>query len=273
MSNNLDHAEQSNRELWDEIAPVHAKSYAEVRILREGGIALDDIELKEVGDVQGKTLLHLQCHIGTDTLSWARQGAIVTGVDFSPASITQARLLQQELELEARFVHANVYNLEDVLQPSFDIVYTSKGVLCWLKDLEEWARIVAHYLKPSGILYVMESHPICNIFDDTRSGELSVVHEYFHKPEPTVWDDSSPDYSDGTYVPKNPSHEWQWSISNIINALLDAGLQLEFFHEYDKVFHKHFPDMIKRSDGWYYLPGYERKLPLLFTLRARKPQE
>jgi SAM-dependent methyltransferase len=270
MSNDLERAEQANQRLWDEIAPVHARSYSEVRILRDGGIALDEIELREVGDVQGKKLLHLQCHIGTDTLSWVRRGAIVTGVDFSAVSIDHAKTLQQELNLEATFIHANVYDLRDLLNETFDIVYTSKGVLCWLRDLEEWARIVAHYLKPGGRFYLMESHPICDIFDDTRSDELSIAHRYFHSEEPTVWDDSSPDYSDENYVPENPSYEWTWTVSDIINSLIQAGLQLEFFNEYDRIFDKRFPGMVKRTDGWFYLPEYGGKLPLLFTLRAKK---
>jgi 2-polyprenyl-3-methyl-5-hydroxy-6-metoxy-1,4-benzoquinol methylase len=151
MESDFRHAEQRNRALWDEIAPVHAKAYKEVALLKRGGIALDEIELREIGDVTGKTLLHLQCHIGTDTLSWARQGAVVTGVDFSGESIACARQLGQELGLRATFVHANVYDLPTMLREQFDIVYTSRGVLCWLRDLDLWAQIVARSLKPDGI--------------------------------------------------------------------------------------------------------------------------
>jgi 2-polyprenyl-3-methyl-5-hydroxy-6-metoxy-1,4-benzoquinol methylase len=142
MENTFTHAEQNNQQLWDEIAPIHMKSYQEVNMLKEGGIVLDEIELRDIGEVTGKTLLHLQCHIGTDTLSWARQGAIVTGVDFSAQSIAAARQLQQELQLKATFLQANVYKLDTVLHDQFDIVYTSRGVLCWLKDLDEWAQII-----------------------------------------------------------------------------------------------------------------------------------
>ena len=265
------HAEKSNEELWDEIAPIHVKAYREVELLKEGGSVLDEIELREIGEVRGKTLLHLQCHIGTDTLSWARQGALVTGVDFSAQSIACARQLQQQLHLDATFFRANVYELRTILHEQFDIVYTSRGVLCWLRDLDEWAQIIAHFLKPEGIFYIMESHPICNIFEVTKPGELTITYPYFHTPEPTLWDDDNPDYADETYVPQHPSYEWNWSLSDILNALLKAGLHLESFNEYERLYFKRFPGMVNESERWYYFPQYAGKLPLLFTLKARKP--
>jgi SAM-dependent methyltransferase len=224
-----------------------------------------------VGEVHGKTLLHLQCHIGTDTLSWARAGAIATGVDFSAESIALARRLSRELGIEAAFHQANVYDLQEALPRRFDIVYTSRGVLCWLRDLDEWARIIASHLVPGGFFYIMETHPICNIFDATEPGELAITHPYFHRPEPTLWDDDGPDYADPTYIPRNPSYEWDWSVSDILNALIKAGLQLEFFNEYGRLFFKYFAGMESLSEGWYHFPQYDGKLPLLFTLKARKP--
>jgi len=271
MQSTFEQAEKCNQELWDEIAPIHVKAYQEIDVLKEGGIVLDEIELQEIGEVKGKTLLHLQCHIGTDTLSWARQGATVTGIDFSEESIACARQLQQELQVDATFVHANVYDLRTVLDDQFDIVYTSRGVLCWLRDLDEWARIIAHFLKPGGIFYMMEAHPICNVFDEAKPGELAIVHPYFHTPEPRLWDDQSPDYADESYIPQYPSYEWDWSLSDILNALLKAGLLLESFNEYDRLFFKRFPGMVNCSERWYCCPQYAGKLPLMFTVRARKP--
>ena len=271
MPQSLEHAEENNRALWDEIAPVHFNAYREVDILRGGGIALDELELQEVGDVRGKTLLHLQCHIGTDTLSWARLGAIVTGVDFSPQSLAYARQLQQELGLDASFVQSNIYDLPDVLDGQFDVVYTSRGVLCWLRDLDAWAEIIAHYLKPGGIFYIMESHPLLNVFEETEPGRLSIVYPYFHRSEPTLWDDESGDYADESYVAQHPSYEWDWAVSDILGALLKAGLVLESFAEHDRLFFKRFPSMAEFAPGWFRLPQYAGKLPLIFTLRARKP--
>ena len=271
MTKSHEEAESNNQKLWDELAPVHVKSYKGVNALREGGITLDEIELRELGDVRGKSLLHLQCHIGTDTLSWARQGAVVTGVDFSQQSIAHAEKLQAELGIEATFIRANVYDLPGILQDQFDIVYTSRGVICWLKDLDKWGEIVAGFMKPGGTFYIMESHPVGNIFDDTKADELRIIHPYFHSSEPTVWDDEFPDYSDTTYVPTQPSFEWTWSLSDILNALLRAGLELEFFNEYDVNFYKRFPGMAKCPDGWYRFPEYSGKVPMMFTLKARKP--
>jgi len=213
-------AETNNQQLWYELAPVHLKAYREVAMLRQGGTALDEIELREMGAVSGKTLLHLQCHIGTDTLSWARQGAIVTGVDFSAVSIACARQLQQELQLNATFVQANVYDLPTIVHDRFDIVYTSRGVLCWLRDLDRWAEIVAHFLKPEGIFYIMESHPILNMLEEVAPGELTITFPYFHRLQPTLWDDQEPDYADETFFPQHASYEWDWSLSDILNALL-----------------------------------------------------
>ena len=270
MADIFERAERDNRAYWDEIAPVHARAYREVDLLRRGEPVLDKIELREVGEVEGKTLLHLQCHIGTDTLAWARRGAIVTGVDFSPQSITLAQQLQEELGLEATFICTNIYELSGVLDQSFDIVYTSRGVLCWLRDLEEWARIIAHFLKPGGTFYIMESHPICHTLGRGDDGELRITYPYFHSPAPTVWDDMDGDYADGDYVPQHPSYEWQWSLSDIVGALLGAGLRIELFNEYERLFFKLFPGMQEGPARWYRLPEYAGKLPLLFTLRARR---
>lgn len=270
MADIFEHAEQGNRALWDELAPVHARAYKEVDLLKKGEPVLDEIELREVGEVEGKTLLHLQCHIGTDTLAWARRGAQVTGVDFSLRSIALAQELRGELGLEATFICINIYELPAALDEPFDIVYTSRGVLCWLRDLEGWARIIAHFLKPGGIFYIMEAHPFCYAFERADEGELRLTYPYFHSPEPRVWDDLDGDYADGDYIPRHPSYEWQWSLSDIVGALLEAELQIELFNEYERLFFKLFSGMTEGPERWYRLPEYAGKLPLLFTLRARK---
>jgi len=264
-------AEPKNRALWDELAPVHLKAYKEVALLREGAEVLDEIELREVGDVRGKTMLHLQCHIGTDSLAWVRRGAIVTGLDFSSDSIACAEQLKAELGLEARFVHSNVYDAPEAVDETFDIVYTSKGVLCWLRDLNEWGRIVAGFLRPGGTFYLMETHPILSALEEEPPGELAFKYRYFHRDEPTVWDGDDPDYADGNYIPRNPSYEWDWTVSDVVSALLNAGLQLELLNEYERLFHRAFPSMTTDDGRWFRLPKHSGKLPLLLTLRARKP--
>ena len=271
MAATHEQAEANNKALWDEIAPVHFRAYPEVDILRKGGIVLDPLEMEALAPVEGKTLLHLQCHIGTDTLSWARLGATVTGVDFSGQSIRYARRLQQELALQATFVEASVYDLPRVLEGEFDIVYTSRGVLCWLRDLDAWAQVIACFLKPGGIFYIMETHPILNAFKEVNPGELEIVYPYFHRPQPTKWDDDDPDYADSSYVSKHPSYEWDWTASDILTALLKAGLTLESFSEHDRLFWKRYPSMEPCARRWYRHPKYVGKLPLLFTLTALKP--
>lgn len=265
-----DHAEESNRLLWDEMARVHIRAYTEVQLLRDGVEILDEIELREVGEVRGKRLLHLQCHIGTDTLAWARRGAIVTGVDFSSEAIACAEALRDELRLSARFLRSNVYDLPGVLQEQFDIVYTSRGVLCWLRDLDAWARVVARFLKPGGIFYLMESHPILNALEERAPGVLSFVRSYFHGREPTRWDAGGPDYADPSHRLQHPAHEWDWALSDVVNAVVGAGLRIEILNEYDREFFRRFPSMTSEDGRWYRLPQYAGMVPLLFTLRARK---
>ena len=238
----------------------------------EPDVPCADIELRDIGDVTGKTLLYLQCHIGTDSLSWVRNSAIVTGVDFSARSVECAKALRDELGMEATFVQSNVYDLPDVLDERFDIVYTLRGVLCWLKDLNRWGELIARYLKPGGLFYLMESHPLLNIFDDAKKGDLSVRYPYFHSCTPMKWTDDGSDYADDEYVPQNPSHEWVWPVSDIINALLGAGLRLESVGEYDRLFFKWSPEMENLGERWYHFPRHAGQLPLLLTVMARKAE-
>lgn len=263
-------AEGANREHWNELAPVHARSYGTGPLLG-GGHLLNKLQLDEVGDVAGRSLLHLQCHIGTDTLSWARLGAVVTGVDISERSIEEAEKLAGKTGLPARFIRSSVYDLRDHLEEGegFDIVYTSIGVLCWLSDLEEWARIIHDCLSPGGFLYLYESHPFLSVFDDEADG-LNVRDRYFHEAEPVRWPGQYHDYSDGNYVVQTPSWEWTWSIADILGAVIGSGLVLEFFHEHEEIHWRHLPAMRMDPDGMYRLPRGLRKLPLMFSLRARK---
>ncbi len=163
----MDSYTQANRALWNAWTLLHEKSEEyDVPGFRAGRCALKPIELAEVGDVAGKTLLHLQCHFGLDTLSWARRGARVTGVDFSDEAIRLARSLSSELAIPAEFIRSDIYELDRVLDREFDIVFTSYGVLVWLSDIRLWGRTVARFLKPGGIFYIAELHPITMIFDN-----------------------------------------------------------------------------------------------------------
>jgi len=263
-----------NRTNWNERTGVHAGSdFYDVASFRDGRITLSELERQGVGDVRGKSLLHLQCHFGLDTLSWSRLGAKATGVDLSDAAIELARQLNGELGLDARFVRSDIYELPDVLDGQFDIVYTAMGVLAWLPDLAGWARIVARYLRPGGLFYLLEIHPFTQVFDEgtplEASHDLKVRHGYFPDPAGMRFGGGDPSYA-GDEPIASACHEWRHSIEEIIGALLDAGLELTSFTEHPATYYRQFPGMEQGDDGLWRLPFAEPALPLVFTLTATK---
>jgi len=179
----MDDYTRTNLDHWNELVSLHAQSkFYDLQSFKAGNSTLKPIEVEELGDVAGKSLLHLQCHFGLDTLSWARRGAQVTGADFSDQAIALAQSLSQELEIKANFVCSNLYDLPNVLSGEFDIVYTSYGVLCWLSDLGRWGKIIAHFLKPDGVFYIVEFHPFTHVFDnEDNATDLRVVYPYFSR--------------------------------------------------------------------------------------------
>jgi SAM-dependent methyltransferase len=267
----MDKFMKQNLRHWNEVTPIHQKSqFYDVEGFKSGKCTLMPLEREELGNVSGKTLLHLQCHFGLDTVSWARRGAKVTGVDFSDKAIDLARSLREELGIDADFLCCDIHDLPKMLEGEFDIVFTSYGVLCWLPDLGEWARIIAHFLKPKGTFYIVEAHPFNNVFENERdTTDLKVSYSYFHSPQPTRWE------PDGTYADKNakvanPSFEWTHSLSDIINALISAGLTIEYLHEFSFSGEEHYPFMEKGGDGWWRLKGNKETIPLMFSLKAIK---
>ncbi len=256
-----------NRAFWDEVTPVHLQAYGVERFL-EGERWLPTTILEEVGPVKGLSLLHLQCHFGLDSLAWVREGAEVTGADFSPIAIDAARELSKKADLPARFICSDIYELPHVLEDKFDILFTSIGVLCWLKDLRKWASVIAHFLKPGGFFYIMDGHPLLYTFDD--EGNWKFMLSYFHKPEPYVWEGEHPDYMDPSHISYATTYEWQWTVSDIINAVLGAGLRLEFFNEFGALSDPVYPEMKPDGKGLYTFPNMPVPLPILFSLRARK---
>ena len=263
---------QANRDRWDELVPLHARSaFYDVEGFKAGKSSLRPLELAELGDVAGKSLLHLQCHFGLDTLSWARLGARVVGVDFSEQAVALARSLARELDLPAEFVGAGVYDLPGVLVGAFDIVFTSYGVLCWLPDLRRWAATAAHFLKPGGVLYLAEIHPFAMVFDDRAAGpELRVAYPYFHAPEPLRTEPQGTYADRAAEVRHRTSYEWVHSLGDVVNAVLGAGLRVEFLHEFPYCICGILPGMIAGADGWWRLPEGQGSIPLLFSLKATK---
>jgi len=260
---------EANRALWDELVGVHirARGTYDIDGFRAGSSTLRAVEVDEVGDVQGKRLLHLQCHFGMDTLSWARRGAQVVGADFSSEAISLARQLSAEVAVPADFVCSNIYELPGKLEGEFDIVFTSHGILCWLPDLHGWAEVIAHFLAPGAFFYIVEQHPAGNVFTD-RDGELVAGEPYFDVGPFVETSDGS--YADRTAVLQNKtSHEWQHPLSDIINALIGVGLRIEFLHEFPFCMFQKLPSMVKGDDGWWRLAGRD-ELPFLFSLKASK---
>ena len=266
---------ETNRATWDAWAALHVASpFYDVEGFKTGRRergGLDALEVSLLGDVSGKSLLHLQCHIGLDTIAWARRGAAATGVDFSPRAIAAARSLAAELGVAATFIESELYALPARLAGTFDIVFTSHGVLPWLPDLEAWGRLIAHYLRPGGTFCIIEGHPFALIFDDTVPGpELRPSEPYFHSSVPKRYEQR------GSYAaPDAPinsvTYQWSHSIADILGALLRAGLRIETFGEYPYVGWAMFPWMVERPDGTWELPGGAQTIPLMFSLTASKP--
>jgi SAM-dependent methyltransferase len=272
---------EMTRRNWNERTPIHAASdFYDVDGFRAGRITLTDIERDELGPVYGKSLLHLQCHFGMDTMSWARLGAQATGVDISDASIDLARRLNDELGLDARFIRANVYDLPALLEERFDIVYTAIGAICWLPDLAAWAALVARFLKPGGTFYMLEVHPASMIFEaagsDADGWELRPAYSYFPEAKGLLDDGLRPSYA-GAQPIKTPVYEWQHSLSEVVNALIGVGLAIERLGEFPVAPFQAFPQM-RRQDGWWRLgPSPASKsgadappdsIPFLYSIKA-----
>lgn len=262
-----------NQQRWDEMVGVHAKSaFYDVASFKAGRNSLAPLEREELGDVAGKALLHLQCHFGMDTLSWARLGAKVTGVDYSEKAIELAQSLAKELAIDAHFVRANIYDLpDDTLIPgTFDIVYTALGVLGWLPDLKHWGKVIAHYLKPGGTFYILEGHPFMLTLDE-NSSDLKVAYPYFSSE--ALQFDAEHSYADSETVLTNKTeYSWNHSLSDIFNALLSEGLSIDFFHEFPFCGWQYFSDMETGEDGWSRLKDEKmrQRVPLMFSLKATK---
>ncbi|MDR3498039.1 MAG: class I SAM-dependent methyltransferase [Parvibaculum sp.] len=264
---------EANRARWDEVVDIHiASEFYRVDELRRGGTSLDPLILSEIGDIAGLKLLHLQCHFGLDTLSLARLGADVTGLDFSPKAIEAARKLADETGLAARFVEARVYDAAAVAGTGYDMVFTSWGVLMWLPDIKLWAQTIASCLRPGGRFYIAEGHPLMWTFDDTKASymeNLHVVRSYFLEG-PQTWE-SPFDYAEPTVSLKHHrSHEWQHGLGEVVTALAEAGLRIDFLHEHDRLVWPGIPGMERKDRHYFEAPEGAPRLPVAYSISARK---
>ncbi|MEU5432234.1 class I SAM-dependent methyltransferase [Streptomyces sp. NPDC020719] len=265
---------ERNRGLWDNWTGFHVGSdHYHVKGFLEGGSTLRPFELDELGEVSGRSLIHLQCHFGLDTLSWARRGAHVTGVDFSPAAVAQATGIADAAGLDADFRCAEIYRLPDDLDGRFDIVYVSFGSVVWLPDIRRWAQAAARLLAPGGVLYVAEYHPVLHVLDfDDDVREPVVRYPYFDRAQPIAHE------LHGTYTNADDDvvesgFTWAHSLGAIVTSVIDAGLRLEFVHEFPSAWFPVLPYLEQREDGGYWLPAHiEGELPLLFSMRAIRPK-
>jgi SAM-dependent methyltransferase len=262
----------ANRDNWNERVAIHSQSrFYDVEGWLRNTPRPPSREVDAVGDVSGKTLLHLQCHFGMDTLSWARVGATVTGLDFSPAAIEEATALAARAGLSDRatFVCADVYDAPRTLSGQrFDVVYVSLGALGWLPDVAAWGAVVADLLAPGGIFYLHDTHPLSLSLDE--SGERMIYGYFEEQDNPFVYD-SARTYTDGGDVTSTRTYEWNHSLGEVLGALTSRGLVVDSLTEHDWALSKQFPWLSEEGDGRYVQPSDRPRIPLSFTVVAHAP--
>ena len=259
---------QTNRETWNKKVAIHAASnFYDLEGFKKGGDSLNAYELEALGDVANRSLLHLQCHFGMDTLSWARRGAICTGIDFSESAIELARDLNEALLLDAEFICCNVLETAQHVQKEFDIVFTSYGVIGWLPDLKPWAQEIAECLKPGGVFYMVEFHPIAWMFDYTVDPPKM---RYGYQQKEAIYEEYEGTYGDdGKSTMVSKEYGWNHGLGEVISALTSAGLNVLSLNEHDASPYNIFPGLIPNAQGMYYLP--DRSYPLVYEIKAIKP--
>ncbi len=264
--NPIDDFTDINRKLWNDKMDFHldAPLYDMANFLA-GQSSLTEIETPLLEDIRGKRLLHLQCHFGQDSLSLARLGARVTGVDLSDRAVAKARELNEQLGLDARFICCNIYDLKDHLDESFDIVFSSYGTIGWLPDLDRWAAIIRHFLKPGGAFYFAEFHPVVWMFDEQFR---EVAYSYFNRE--AIVEETEGTYADREAPIKNLSVSWNHPLGDVLGALLRQGLHIDHFQEYDFSPFDCFLNTVEAGPRRYQIKGLEGKLPMVYSLVATR---
>jgi len=273
----LDKYGTANRANWSERVAGHWDGYDAPGFIADPTRLSRTVRFDHeyLGDVTGKTLLHLQCHFGEDTLSWARLGAEVTGIDFSQDAIAAAERLSRESGTPGRFVVSELYETPSKLAgEQFDVVYTGVGAINWLPDIAAWGKVVAAMLKPGGAFYMREGHPVLWSLrfpiEDPDDESLVVEYPYFEVEDPLVWDEEE-SYLGSAKLTNTRTYEWNHGIGEILTALLNQGLEIELFEEHRSLLWKGLHHMVEDDDGWWRLPEHQRQLaPLMYSLRARK---
>ena len=261
---------EMNKSSWDFRTKIHVKSdFYSVKKFKTGQItSLNSIELNELGEIKNKSLLHLQCHFGMDTLSLAQLGAITTGVDLSFESIQYAKFLSKETGIKSDFIRSNVYDIGQKIKTKFDIIFTSYGAIMWLPDLDKWAQLISQYLNKGGFFYIVEFHPVLMLFDDKTP---KIQYNYFYSSKPLI-ENLQNSYTD------NPSSDqvqltectWSHSLSDIINTLINHGLDIDFIHEFDYSPYNIFSTMKEVETGKWQIESLKGMIPMIFSIKARK---
>lgn len=252
-----------NQAAWDARTAVHVESaFYDVPSFLAGQTSLQKIELEQVGEVSGKSLLHLQCHFGMDTLSWARMGAVVTGVDLSSKAIEKARELSEQLNLSdhARFINQDVYTFGEEHTETYDIVFASYGTICWLPDINRWAKTVAGALKLGGELHFVEFHPVYDLVEG---------YNYFNQTAPDI-DEEGTYTENGEHQARHKMATWAHPISDVINAIIQNGLTVEYVKEFDYSPYNCFANMVERAEREFIIEKYGHAIPLTYAIKARK---
>lgn len=254
-----------NKNAWNIKTNTHLESdFYDNQSFLNGQTSLNNIELELLGNIEGKSILHLQCHFGQDSLSLARLGAKVTAVDFSEKAIEVAKAMNLKLNLDVNFICSNVYDLPQYLDRQFDYVFTSYGVIGWLEDLDSWAAIASRFLKKAGKFIFVEFHPVVWMFDNKAE---NIIYNYF-KEEPIE------ENLQGTYADRSSNIEyktitWNHSLGEIIGSLLKHEIQIKYFEEYDYSVYNCFENTIE-DRGKYRIKNLGNKIPMMFSLVGEK---
>jgi SAM-dependent methyltransferase len=267
----------ANERNWDARAPIHVRSEFYGIGDRDPASWFAPFEWRDLGPLEGREVAHLQCHLGAETMAFARKGARTTGLDFSGVSVREAQRVARDAGVDIHYVRADVYEAVAALGAQrFDIVYTGKGALCYLPDLAAWAQTIWTLLKPGGFLYLVEFHPLFNALGPTRkpdeSDDLVIRHDYL-AGHGAVERDSTHSYTDGPALPGDTVHyEWPHGLGEVVTAVARSGLRLESLTETADLPWRRWPLMARTGDGWWVLPDSEPRFPVMYALKAGKPR-
>lgn len=264
--NSTDDYLQINRQTWNEKTDIHLNSeFYDMKSFLNGRSSLNEIELKLLGDIKGKSVLHLQCHFGQDTISLSKLGADTTGVDFSQKAIKSAKEIAKKLKVNTKFVCSDIYSLPKILHKKFDIIFTSYGVIGWLPDLSKWAGVISHFLKSGGRFVIAEFHPVVWMYDNNFE---KIVYSYFNT-EPIIETETG-SYADKSAGITTTCIVWNHALSEVISCLINQGLVITDFEEHNYSPYNCFNNTSETAPSKYVITSFGDKIPMVFAIKAEK---